>query len=121
MRGLLLTVLSFALMSSAVASEDRALIGRFAIDRTEVTIGQFRAYARATNRTTAAEREGGGFDFAGGWMRRNGWTWRTPQGEPAKDAAPAVHISWNEAREFCAYTGGRFSGTVIPWATSPRV
>jgi sulfatase modifying factor 1 len=107
MRGLLLAVLSFALVNGAVASEDRALIGRFAIDRTEVTIGQFRAYARATNRTTAAEREGGGFDFAGGWTRRNGWTWRTPQGEPAKDAAPAVHISWNEAREFCAYTGGR--------------
>ncbi len=47
-------------------TSDRVRIDKFAIARTEVTIGQFRAVARATNLTTAAEREGGGFEHANG-------------------------------------------------------
>jgi formylglycine-generating enzyme required for sulfatase activity len=107
--GFLLACLCAALWSGAIRAgpADRVAIGNFAVDRGEVTIDQFRQYARARGLTTAAEREGGGFEFTAGWTRRAGWVWSTPLGEPTGDAAPAVHLSWNEARDFCAHIGGR--------------
>jgi formylglycine-generating enzyme len=93
---------------------DRTRIGVFALDRTEVTIGQFRAFARAAGLTTAAEREGGGFDFSAGWTRRPGWTYERPQGQPGADDEPAVHISWHEASRYCAHVGGRLP-TIVEW------
>lgn len=107
MRSFALALLSISLVTDATASEHRAVIGSLAIDRTEVTIGQFRNYAKSRNLMTAAEQEGGGFEFASGWTRRAGWTWATPHGVPAADGAPVVHVSWNEAREFCSHIGGR--------------
>ena len=62
-----------------------------AIDRTEVTIAQFARFAQATSTVTRAEAEGGGFEFDGGWQRRPGWTWRTPDG-----VAPAAQIRDDE-------------------------
>jgi formylglycine-generating enzyme required for sulfatase activity len=85
-------------------------IGSFAIDRTEVTIGAFRAFARGVGLVTTAEREGGGFEYAGGWVRRAGWTFERPQGQPGADDEPAVHISWQEAARYCAHVGGRLPG-----------
>ncbi|MEI8146868.1 MAG: formylglycine-generating enzyme family protein [Alphaproteobacteria bacterium] len=82
-------------------------LGNFAIDRTEVTIGQFRAFARARGLQTVAEREGGGYEFASGWTRRPGWTYVSPYGDPAPDNEPAVHVSWSEARDYCLHVGGR--------------
>ena len=114
MRRLALALLSISLSTDAAASEHRVVIGSFAIDRTEVTVGQFRNYAKSRNLTTTAEEEGGGFEFAGGWVRRRGWTWVAPHGVPASDAAPAVHISWKEAREFCIHRGGRLP-TLEEW------
>jgi formylglycine-generating enzyme len=121
-------------------ASQRQRIGIFAIDRTEVTIQQFRAFARAASLTTAAEREGGGFEFSAGWTRRRGWTYERPQGQPGADAEPVTHVSWHEASRYCAHAGGRLptmaewrqaaytetrpmgsSGaapTAIPWATS---
>jgi formylglycine-generating enzyme len=93
---------------------DRIRIGAFALDRTEVTIGQFRAFARATGLTTAAEREGGGFDFSAGWTRRPGWTYERPQGQPGGDNEPATHVSWHEASRYCAHVGGRLP-TMVEW------
>jgi len=45
-----------------------------AMDRTEVTIGAFRAFVQATGRVTQAERDGGGrgFGFTGGHFHQ-GW------------------------------------------------
>lgn len=56
-------------------SGDRENMGKFAIDRTEVTIGQFRKFAAERALKTAAEQAGGGHEFAGSWIRRAGWTW----------------------------------------------
>jgi formylglycine-generating enzyme required for sulfatase activity len=89
-------------------------IGTFAIDRTEVTIGQFRSFVAATARKTAAERDGGGFEYVGGWTRRSGWTWAAPYGEPGSDAEPVAHVSWLEARDYCANAGGRLP-TFAEW------
>ncbi len=61
---------------------DRHSIGTFSIARTEVTIRAFAAFTKATGLVTEAEQAGGGFDWAGGWTRRTGWTFRTPYGTP---------------------------------------
>ncbi|NSY52116.1 SUMF1/EgtB/PvdO family nonheme iron enzyme (plasmid) [Agrobacterium tumefaciens] len=57
---------------------------------------------------SAAEREGGGHEWDAGWERRPGWTYLAPFGEvPESNDLPAVHVSWTEASEFCAWAGGR--------------
>jgi formylglycine-generating enzyme len=74
----------------------------FDIDRTEVTIAQFARFAAATGLRTRAERDGGGFEYVGGWQQRAGWTWRTPDGgTTASDQLPAVHLTHGEAHAYC--------------------
>jgi formylglycine-generating enzyme len=94
--------------------KDRVTIGTLAIDRTEVTIRQFRNFVAARSIKTTAEREGGGFEYAGGWARRPGWTWAAPFGAPGADDEPVVHVTWSEARDYCAYVGGRLP-TFAEW------
>jgi formylglycine-generating enzyme len=80
-----------------------------AMARTETTVAQFRRYVQATGTVTQAERQGGGEVFESGWVRKPGWTWRTPfgaQGQAAGDE-PAVHITFEEAQGFCRWAGGR--------------
>lgn len=84
----------------------RIALGDFAIDATEVTIGQFAKYAAARQVITAAEREGGGFEYSAGWERRPGWAYKTPYGKPAREDEPAVHLSWHEAKAYCEAAGG---------------
>jgi formylglycine-generating enzyme len=98
---------------------ERVTVGNVRIDRTEVTVGQFRAFAVATGLKTAAEREGGGFEYVAGWQRRAGWTVYAPFGVPlsvsgASDLEPAVHVTWDEARAYCRHAGGRLP-TVAEW------
>lgn len=89
------------------ALQDRLPVGKIEVDATEVSVGRFKAFVSARSLTTAAERDGGGYEFVGGWTRRPGWTWKTPVGKPAADEEPAVHVSWFEARDYCAHVGGR--------------
>ncbi|OYW57907.1 MAG: hypothetical protein B7Z30_10305 [Rhizobiales bacterium 12-68-15] len=96
------------------AFAERVPIGAFAIDRTEVTVADFAAHAQARGVTTQAEAEGGGFEFDGGWVRRAGWTWRAPSGEAAAPQSPAAHVTWTEARDYCAAAGGRLP-TAAEW------
>lgn len=39
-------------------------LGGWSIDRTEVTIAQFRRFVQETGTITRAEREGGGFEYS---------------------------------------------------------
>lgn len=110
----ILAVLLCSAMPAAASEPDRVRIGAFALDRTEVTIGRFRAFARAAGLVTTAEREGGGFEFAAGWTRRPGWTYERPQGAPGADAEPAVHVTWEEAGAYCRSVGGRLP-TMAEW------
>lgn len=86
---------------------ERVTLGNWAIDRTEVTIGQFERYVRATGNVTRAEIEGGGFEYGAGWERRPGWSWRQPDGVPASVDLPAVHLDFAEAQAYCRWAGGR--------------
>jgi formylglycine-generating enzyme required for sulfatase activity len=95
--------------AAAAAGIDWVDLGSFRIARTETTIGQFRAHADATGLRTRAERDGGGEVYESGWVRKPGWTWRTPYGpgtSPADDE-PAVHLAFDEAAGFCRWAGGR--------------
>jgi sulfatase modifying factor 1 len=108
---------AWAVVSSPVSSSvslpvlaqgvDAVPLGTWAIDRTEVTIGQFERYVRATQTVTRAEKEGGGFEFGAGWERRPGWTWRKPDGVAASADLPAVHLDYAEAQAYCQWAGGR--------------
>ena len=85
------------------------------IDSTEVTIAQFGRYAAATGTVTTAEREGGGFEYVGGWQRRAGWTWQRPDGTaPESQDLPAVHLTHAEAQAYCRHAGGRLP-TAAEW------
>ena len=101
----LLVIFSFFISSAAIA--ETVQLEGFAIDRTEVTVGAFSAYMESKALRTAAEEQGGGFEWGLGWQRRAGWTYQAPQGAPAKADEPAVHISWAEADGFCKAAGGR--------------
>jgi formylglycine-generating enzyme required for sulfatase activity len=82
-------------------------VGSFEIARTETTVGQFAEFAAATGIVTRAERAGGGQVYEAGWVRKPGWTWRSPYGQkPAAPDEPAVHLSFDEAQAFCRWAGG---------------
>jgi formylglycine-generating enzyme required for sulfatase activity len=97
------------------AAHDMQAVDGFRIDRTEVTIGQFRRFVTATGVTTAAEKAGGGFQFRAGWERMAGWTWQAPFGRPGADDEPAVHVTWHEALAYCRWAGLRLP-TDAEWA-----
>ena len=79
----------------------------FWIDRTEVSIGQYRGFVQAKGYRSLAEREGGGFEWGAGWERRPGWVWHSPYGKPGAANEPAVHVNWHEAQQFCQWAGKR--------------
>jgi formylglycine-generating enzyme len=114
MHRLLPLVALMAWHAAATSQPDSARIDwqpldHFAIARTETTVGQFRRFAEATGTLTRAEREGGGEVYEAGWVKKPGWTWRTPfgGGHAAADDEPAVHIGFHEAQAFCRWAGGR--------------
>ncbi len=117
LRSLIILAVLAASSAASIAAADRVDLGDIAIDRTEVTIGAFAAFAERTGLVTMAEQEGGGFEWGGGWQRRSGWTYRSPNGTPAPDNEPAVHVSWAEALAFCTDAGGRLP-TRAEWASA---
>lgn len=80
--------------------------GTAAMDRTEVTIGDFAEFATATGTVTSAERSGG-MVFEAGWVTKPGWNWRAPYGVAGPPDEPAVHVTYDEAVAFCDWRGAR--------------
>lgn len=76
-------------------------------DAHEVTVGQMKAYARATGFISEAEKDGGGYVYESGWAQKSGWTWRKPFGVDAADNEPAVHLTFDEAGRACRHAGKR--------------
>ena len=106
-RHLLVLATALSGASHVMAQDDMQPIGSFSIDRTEVSVEQFRQFAKATGTITAAERAGGGSTYENGWEQRKGWTWRAPFGTPAALQEPAVHVTYDEAAAFCKWSGKR--------------
>lgn len=115
---LALSVVILSGTAPVAAQSVRLPIGQpaaFWIDSTEVTIGEFARFAQQNNLQTAAERDGGGYEYRFGWQQRDGWNFKSPYGKPGTEQEPAVHVSWFEAEQYCKSKGGRLP-TRDEWA-----
>jgi len=99
----------------------------FQISTTVVRNTEFGRFVDETGHLTDAERFGWSFVFAGHlpddfpptravaqtpwWRQVQGADWRHPEGPHSsidgRDDHPAVHVSWNDAQAYCAWSGTR--------------
>ncbi|MCF6284463.1 MAG: formylglycine-generating enzyme family protein [Candidatus Hydrogenedentes bacterium] len=91
----------------------------FWMGRTEVTVGQFRAFVNETGFVTDAEKPGGktqcfnrkwvpqrnsAGEFPSPWMAMEDKSWRDPNhGVAQRDDFPVVCVSYNDMNAFCAW------------------
>lgn len=87
----------------------------FAMGQTEITVGQFREFVRATGYVTDAERAGTGsvYDESTGRMNdRRGADWqRDYAGNRASDKMPVLNVSWNDAEAYAKWLSERTGKT----------
>jgi len=86
----------------------------FYMSATEVTRGQFSAFASATSYKTDAERTGYAHVNSGpekGWEKRAGASWREPGFEQTDDH-PVVCVTLKDAGEFCRWLSAELGRTV---------
>jgi len=97
------------LSTRAISFENPKIkINNFFINKYEVTIKEFEEYAKKNNYKTLAEKNGGGYEWAAGWQKRIGWTYKTPYGaKPESLLEPAVHINKFESENYCRSINGR--------------
>lgn len=95
-------------------------IGNLVWDQTEMTIADLKGFASATGFVSQAEKNGGGLSYDLGFVKKSGWTWKTPYGVPAKDSEPAVHLNHAEAQSVCRFYGKRLP-TDSEWITAAFV
>lgn len=93
----------------------RALVGSFWMARSELTVGQFRRFARATGYRSEAERAAQCLSYGPweGYQEVFGRSWRDP-GYEVGDDHPAAFLTWNDAIAYCAWAGCRLP-TELEW------
>ena len=82
----------------------RVNIRGFALGRSEVTVGQFRAFVRATGYRATSEQGGGSSIYdekTGSMADKSGVTWEDDHaGKRADSNLPVIHVSWNDAKAY---------------------
>jgi formylglycine-generating enzyme len=79
----------------------------FYIASTDVTVGQFKAFAENSGYLTTAEKVGSAPAWVPvgrhrGWQTVNGASWKNP-GFPQRDDHPVVVLTWDDAVAYCAW------------------
>ena len=109
---------------SAASPQIAILEKGFWLDKTPVTVEQFRDFVKATKYVTEAEKSGGGWTVVGAdWKQSKKATWRDPFAIGSKIETmldhPVTQVSWNDAQAFC-----KWAGKVLPteqqWEKSAR-
>ena len=108
--GVLLSVIALYFMlrpstaaSAPVSTIPAVKVGNVSWDQTEMTIADVKTFADATGFVSQAEKNGGGLSYESGFVKKPGWTWKTPYGVAAKASEPAVHLNQSEAASVCRY------------------
>lgn len=114
--GLLLSAIAFYFIFRATPAQSQVKpisliptiqIGSVNWDQTEMIVGEVKAFADATGFVSEAEKNGGGLSYESGFVKKPGWTWRSPYGVPAGNQEPTVHLNQKEAQSICRFFGKR--------------
>ncbi len=99
----------FVLPINAFSFENNKInFEKFSIQKYEVTIKEFNNFTIKNDIITEAEKNGGGYEWGAGWVKRDNWNFKTPYGKkPDSELEPAVHLSRFEAENYCKSINGR--------------
>lgn len=113
-------------MGSPIAEKERetdetphqvTLTRAFYLGATHVTVDQFAAFVRDTGYATDGERAGQSTDFSISdgrfqFLRDRSGSWRETSYEQT-GSHPVVHVSWNDAKAFCAWLSRKTKRTAF--------
>jgi formylglycine-generating enzyme required for sulfatase activity len=91
----------------------------FFLDKTEITVAQFRKFVEETKYVTEAERSGGADIWTEtAWETKADASWKNPY-FPLGDDHPVTCLTWNDASEYCRWAGKRLP-TEAEWEKGAR-